>query len=102
MINLQIIDNIPDNLMLLMRFALQIGPIAQTVIIWSLAIAGMVLFVLLVPAIFWIINQQQQQQETENRRDSEDLRIPLNYGQYATIRILPAVKKITSKTDLFS
>ncbi|KAK9297159.1 hypothetical protein QLX08_009032 [Tetragonisca angustula] len=100
-----VINDVPDDLMILMRLALQIGPIGQTVIIWSLAIVGMVLFVLLVPAIFWIINQQQQQQETmqtENRRDSDDLRIPLNYGQYATIRILPAVRKIASKTDLFS
>lgn len=102
-----VIDNIPDNLMLLIRLGAQIGPIVQTVIIWLLAIAGIVIFMLLVPAMFSIINQQQQQQQqetmqTENRRNSDDLRIPLNYGQYATIRILPAVKKITSKTELFS
>ncbi|XP_076163556.1 scavenger receptor class B member 1 [Ptiloglossa arizonensis] len=95
------IPSVPDHLLLILKLALQVLPIAQTILIWLLAIAGVTMIVLSMPALLWTINQQQEALPSE-RRDSGDLRIPLNYGQYTTIRILPAIKKITSKTDLFS
>lgn len=48
----------------------------------------------------WILNESEQQINDE-RRESTDLRIPLGYGQYTAIRILPVIKKMTSKTELF-
>lgn len=95
------IPSIPDDLLFLLKLVLYILPITQTVIIWLLAIGGVTMIVLSIPAMLWTLNQQQEPLSIE-RRDSCDLRIPLNYGQYTTIRILPAIKKITSKTDLFS
>lgn len=96
-----VIPGLSNDLTLLLKLGLQIIPIAQTVIIWLLAIGGVTMLILSIPAMLWTINQQQETLPPE-RRDSCDLRIPLNYGQYTTIRILPAIKKITSKTDLFS
>ncbi|XP_029040309.1 scavenger receptor class B member 1 [Osmia bicornis bicornis] len=95
------IPSIPDDLLFLLKMVLYVLPIAQTVIIWLLAIGGATMIILSVPAMLWTINQQQVPLQVE-RKDSCDLRIPLNYGQYTTMRILPAIKKITSKTDLFS
>lgn len=83
-----------------MKLLLQIGPIVQTAIICLLAIAGGTTFLLSLIGMLWILNQQTEQHSDE-RRDSVDLKIPLGYGQYTAIRILPAIKKITSKTDLF-
>lgn len=95
------IPSIPDDLLFLIKLMLYVLPIVQTVIIWLLAIGGVTMILLSIPAMLWTINQQQETLPLE-RRESTDLRIPLNYGQYTTIRILPAIKKITSKTDLFS
>ncbi|KZC10300.1 PREDICTED: scavenger receptor class B member 1-like isoform X2 [Dufourea novaeangliae] len=95
------IPTLPSDLLLLLKLALHVLPIVQTVIIWLLAIAGVTMTMLSIPALLWTINQQQEELPPD-RRDSTDLRIPLNYGQYTTIHILPAIKKITSKTDLFS
>lgn len=89
------------NVLFLLKLVLQVLPIGQTVLIWFLAIAGITMMMLSVPAMLWVLNQQEVPLPPE-RRDSTDLRIPLNYGQYTTIRILPAIKKITSRTDLFS
>lgn len=83
------------------KLLLQIGPIVQTVMICLFAIAGVTTFLLSLIGMLWILNQQTEQ-NTDGRRDSIDLKIPLGYGQYTAIRILPAIKKITSKTDLFS
>ncbi|XP_076233540.1 scavenger receptor class B member 1 [Calliopsis andreniformis] len=90
-----------SDIMLILRLVLQVLPMAQTVLIWLLAIAGVTMVMLSIPAMLWTLNQSQEPLTSE-RRDSTDLKIPLNYGQYTTIRILPAIKKITSKTDLFS
>ncbi|XP_076618698.1 scavenger receptor class B member 1 [Colletes latitarsis] len=92
---------VPDDILLIMRLAIHVLPIAETVIMWLLAIAGVTMIVSSIPIMVRTINQQQTPLLYE-RRDSTDLRIPLNYGQYTTMRILPAIKKITSKTDLFS
>ncbi|XP_043262677.1 scavenger receptor class B member 1-like [Colletes gigas] len=91
----------PDDILLIMKLAVHVLPIAETVIMWLLAIAGVTMIVSSIPIMVRTINQQQTPLLYE-RRDSTDLRIPLNYGQYTTMRILPAIKKITSKTDLFS
>lgn len=94
-------DSLPNDLTFILKLILQICPMVQTVIIWLLAIAGMTMFVLSLLAILWTINQQQEPLPSE-RRESCDLRIPLNYSQYTTIRILPNIKKIRSKSNLFS
>ncbi|OAD57791.1 Scavenger receptor class B member 1, partial [Eufriesea mexicana] len=96
-----VIPPLKNDLLFLVKLILQILPITQMVIMCLLAIAGVTMFLLSIPAMLWTINQQQESLPSE-RRDSCDLRIPLNYGQYTTIHILPAIKKITSKTDLFS
>ncbi|XP_031366302.1 sensory neuron membrane protein 2 isoform X2 [Apis dorsata] len=96
-----VMDSLPNDLIFILKLMLQICPMVQTVIIWLLAIAGTTMFILSLLAILWIINQQQEPLPSE-RRESCDLRIPLNYNQYTTIRILPNIKKIRSKSDLFS
>ncbi|XP_016914043.1 scavenger receptor class B member 1-like [Apis cerana] len=95
-----VMDSLPNDLTFILKLILQICPMVQTVIIWLLGIAGMTMFVLSLLAILWTINQQQKPLPSE-RRESCDLRIPLNYNQYTTIRILPNIKK-KSKSDLFS
>ncbi|CAD6243103.1 GSCOCG00009640001-RA-CDS [Cotesia congregata] len=94
------IPSISPDLLMTMKLLLQIGPIVQTATICLLAIAGGTTFLLSLIGMLWILNQQTEQHSDE-RRDSVDLKIPLGYGQYTAIRILPAIKKITSKTDLF-
>ncbi|XP_016771066.1 scavenger receptor class B member 1 isoform X2 [Apis mellifera] len=96
-----VMDSLPNDLTFILKLILQICPMVETVIIWLLAIAGTTMFVLSLLAILWTINQQQEPLPSE-RRESCDLRIPLNYNQYTTIRILPNIKKIKSKSDLFS
>ncbi|CAL7951820.1 unnamed protein product [Xylocopa violacea] len=91
-----------SHLLLLVKLIIHIAPITQIVIMWLLAIAGVLMCLLSIPAMLWTINQQQESPLSSERRDSCDLRIPLNYGQYTTMHILPAIKKITSRTDIFS
>ncbi|XP_015601972.1 scavenger receptor class B member 1 isoform X2 [Cephus cinctus] len=94
------IPNLPSDLLLLLRLCLQVLPVVQTVLICLLGIVGVTTFFLSLIGSLWVLNQQQDE-EDKKRKDSCDLRIPLGYGQYTAIRILPAIKKITSKTDLF-
>lgn len=93
---------LPSHILFLVKLIVQIAPVTQIVIMWLLAIAGLLMCLLSIPAMLWTINQQQESPLPLERRDSCDLRIPLNYGQYTTMRILPAIKKITSRTDIFS
>ncbi|XP_066584676.1 scavenger receptor class B member 1-like [Prorops nasuta] len=99
------IPEMPSDLEFLMKLILQVMPVVQTVLICALAIAGVTTFLLSLIGTMWVLNQQQHhlhnQEDEVLRRDSTDLRIPLGYGQYSAIRILPAIKKITSKSDLF-
>ncbi|KAG7212604.1 hypothetical protein KM043_012897 [Ampulex compressa] len=95
------IESLPDDLLFLVKLSLTIVPIGQSILTYLLGIAGITMILLSLAATLWIFNQQQGEEET-CRRDSTDLRMPLGYGQYTTIRILPAIKKITSRTDLFS
>ncbi|KAK0095240.1 hypothetical protein PV326_008892 [Microctonus aethiopoides] len=95
-----IIPPITGKLVLLIKLLLQIGPLLQTSLICLAAIAGVTTFILSVVGLMWVLNQQTDDFNDE-RRDSTDLRISFGYGQYTAIRILPAIKKITSKTDLF-
>ncbi|XP_076687354.1 scavenger receptor class B member 1 [Andrena cerasifolii] len=94
------IPSMPSDIEFILTLALYVLPIVQTVFLWLLAIMAVTLIMLSVPAMLWTLNQQEPL--SSDRRDSTDLRIPLNYGQYTTMHILPAIKKITSKTDLFS
>ncbi|XP_026673860.1 scavenger receptor class B member 1-like isoform X2 [Ceratina calcarata] len=96
-----VIPELSSELDFLLKVVLIVLPITQTIIISLLAFIGVTMFVLSIFSMLWTINQQQEPLSSE-RRDSCDLRIPLNYGQYSAIHILPAIKKITSKTDLFS
>ncbi|XP_014227323.1 scavenger receptor class B member 1-like [Trichogramma pretiosum] len=97
------IPKLPADLMLLLRLALVIGPISQLVLVIILALAGAVCVCWALARTVMIVHEHQQEEarRDKERRDSADLRIPLGYGQYTAIRILPAIKKITSKTDLF-
>lgn len=83
-----------------MKLLLNIAPIAQTSFIYLLIISGILTFFLSLFGVLWIIKQSEQQMNDE-RRDSADLRIPLGYGQYTAIHILPVIKKMTSRTELF-
>lgn len=98
----QYIPGMPTDLLRLIKLLLQVAPVLQTVTICILAITGVTTFVLSLVGTVWIVNQQNEEmKKNSERRDSTELRIPLGYGQYTAIRILPAIKKITSKTDLF-
>ncbi|XP_076753983.1 platelet glycoprotein 4 [Xylocopa sonorina] len=96
------IPMLSSNLLLLVKLVIHIAPVTQIVIMWLLAVAGVLMCLLSIPAMLRTINQQQESPLSLERRDSCDLRIPLNYGQYTTMHILPAIKKITSRTDIFS
>ncbi|XP_043595440.1 scavenger receptor class B member 1-like isoform X2 [Bombus pyrosoma] len=85
-----VIPQVPSDLLFLVKLLLQVGPIMQEVLIWLLAIAGVTMFVLLITTL-WTTKQQQQSLPVD-RRDSYDLRVPLHYGQYTTIKILSAIK----------
>ncbi|XP_012256013.2 scavenger receptor class B member 1-like [Athalia rosae] len=93
------IPELPADLILLMRLGLQIIPIVQTTIVAILGVVGLSTFALSLLKTLWIVYQQEE--EDSKREDGNDLKISLGYGQYSAIRILPAIKKITSKTDLF-
>ncbi|EFN62240.1 Scavenger receptor class B member 1 [Camponotus floridanus] len=95
---------LPTYLYILLILILQILPIAQTVLIYLLGIIGMMMIVLSLTSTLRIFNKQQQEQEQEAIRslNNPDLKIPLCNGQYNSINILPIIKKITSKTDLFT
>nr|UEN71287.1 sensory neuron membrane protein 2 [Gregopimpla kuwanae] len=97
------IPRMPSDLMYLIKLLLNVAPVVQTVTIVILAITGVTTFLLSLIGSLWVLNQQTGEDihMTGERRESTDLRIPLGYGQYTAIRILPAIKKITSKTDLF-
>ncbi|KAF7987420.1 hypothetical protein HCN44_003182 [Aphidius gifuensis] len=89
-----------NEILFLMKLLLNIAPIAQTSFIYLLIISGILTFFLSLFGVLWIIKQSEQQMNDE-RRDSADLRIPLGYGQYTAIHILPVIKKMTSRTELF-
>ncbi|XP_043287176.1 scavenger receptor class B member 1 [Venturia canescens] len=96
------IPRMPSDLLRLVKLLVQVAPILQTVTICILAITGVTTFVLFLISTLWVLNQQNEEmKKNSERRESAELRIPLGYGQYTAIRILPAIKKITSKTDLF-
>lgn len=97
-----IIPKLPSSWSSFVKMVVVVFPVVQTVIIYVLAIAGVTMIVLSLAATLWVFNQQQPHEQDRDRRESADLRIPLGYGQYTAIRILPSIKKITSKTDLFS
>lgn len=96
-----VIPSVSNELMFIMRLALHVTPMIFTMIFYLLAIAGATCLVLSLATMIWVINQQPSQQALQ-RKDSADLRIPLSHGHYTTIRILPSIKKITSRTDLFT
>ena len=100
------IPSLPDDYLLLLKFALNIAPVLQVVFVILLAIGGVATVVYSLVRTVFIIQQEQEEAAIVNdRRDSmTDLRTPLGFlrdGQYTSIRILPAIKKITSRTDLF-
>ncbi|XP_046615004.1 scavenger receptor class B member 1 [Neodiprion virginianus] len=94
------IPELPSDLILLLRLGLQIGPVVQTVVISILGVIGVTTFIFSLLKTVWIVHQQAE--EDSKSEDSNDLKISLGYGQYSSIRILPAIKKITSRTDLFA
>ncbi|OXU24944.1 hypothetical protein TSAR_015667 [Trichomalopsis sarcophagae] len=99
----QEIASLPDDLMLLLQLGINVAPVIQLVFVILLAIGGLASICWSLLRALLIVQEEQQRQEAADmeRRESTDLRIPLDYGQYTAIRILPAIKKITSKTDLF-
>ncbi|XP_015123047.1 scavenger receptor class B member 1 [Diachasma alloeum] len=88
-----------NDLIPIMHLLLVVAPIAQTTLTYILAIAGITTFILSLVGTLWMLNQTEEYHD--EMRDSVDLRMPLGMGQYTAIHILPAIKKITSKTDLF-
>ncbi|XP_001600667.2 scavenger receptor class B member 1 [Nasonia vitripennis] len=97
------IASLPDDLMLLLQLGINVAPLVQLVSLILLALGGLASICWSLLRALLIVQEEQQRQEAADaeRRDSTDPRIPLDYGQYTAIRILPAIKKITSKTDLF-
>lgn len=94
------IPELTGHLMFIVKMILIVGPMIFTVVTCLLGIAGVTCLVLSLATTMWVINQQPDEQNLQ-RKDSADLRIPLSHGHYTTIRILPSINKITSKTDLF-
>lgn len=100
------IQSLPTYLHILLKLILQILPVAQTVLMYLLGIIGVTTIMLSLTSALRMLNEQQQEQEQEAIKslDNPDLKIPLCNGgnQYTSINILPVIKKITSKTDLFT
>lgn len=96
----------PTHLYIILILLLQILPIVQTVLLYLLGIIGMIMIVLSLTSTLRIFNKQQQEQEQEQEAirslDNSDLKIPLCNGQYTSINILPVIKNVTSKIDLFT
>ncbi|XP_014207887.1 scavenger receptor class B member 1 [Copidosoma floridanum] len=101
-----VIPEIPPNLMFLLRLAITIAPVGQTIFAIVFGVFGLGVICWSLARAFLVLHQQQQEEAAagdyfERRDSTTELRIPLGYGPYTSIRILPAIKKITSKTDLF-
>lgn len=86
--------------MVLLQLAVNIGPVFQLMCVVLLGIGGMAMVCYSLMRSLSIAHREAALID-EDGKNSTDLRIPRGYGQYTAIRILPAVKKITSRTDLF-
>ncbi|KAH0951798.1 hypothetical protein HN011_007991 [Eciton burchellii] len=92
----------PTYLSIILKLSLKILPVVQTVLIYLLGIISITMIVTSLISTLWILKrQEEQEQETIKTIDNPDMRIPL-YGQYTAIKILPTIKKITSRTELFT
>ncbi|KAI4487717.1 hypothetical protein M0802_011907 [Mischocyttarus mexicanus] len=91
-----------SDLLFLLRLIIVVLPLAQTMIMYLLIITGLTLIALSLVSSIWIFNQHRNERSEFIRRDSADLRIPLKCDQNTTIRILPNIENIKSKSDLCS
>ncbi|XP_072758180.1 scavenger receptor class B member 1 [Anoplolepis gracilipes] len=98
------IPSLSSEIQILLKIILNILPVIQTVLIYLLGIIGIITIMLSLTFTLRILNKKKQEQEQEAIKslDNPDLRIPLCNGQYTSINILPVIKKITSKSDLFT
>lgn len=93
---------LPNDVKFLMLLAVKIAPLCQTVIVYLLIITSVICLILCMIGTVLVINQERERKERE-LGESVDFRLPLENGQYTAIRILPsALRKISSKTSLFS
>lgn len=98
-----IIPSLPLYLKIGVQLVLQVFPVVQAVLMYLLGVAGVTTIILSLIVFLRILTQQQKKkQEMIKTIDNSDLKIPLCNGQYSSINIFPTLKKITSKTDLFS
>ncbi|XP_058806100.1 scavenger receptor class B member 1 [Phymastichus coffea] len=99
-----VIPGLPDDILFLMKFSINVAPIIQQIIVILLAIIGLALICWSLVRVVVIVQEEQEEAivASKERRDSNDPRVPLGYGQYTAIHILPAIKKMSSKVDLFS
>ncbi|KAL6433334.1 hypothetical protein ACFW04_006477 [Cataglyphis niger] len=100
------IQSLPIHIHILIKLILEILPMAQTVLMYLLSIIGVTMIVLPLTSALRMLNEQQQEQEQKAIKslDNSDLTVPLCNGgsQYTAINIFPMIKKITSKSDLFT
>ncbi|XP_050453412.1 scavenger receptor class B member 1-like [Cataglyphis hispanica] len=100
------IRSLPTHIHILVKLIIQILPMVQTVLMYLLSIIGVMMIVLPLISALRMLNEQQQEREQEAIKslDNSDLKVPLcnRGGQYTAINIFPMIKKITSKTDLFT
>ncbi|EZA62097.1 hypothetical protein DMN91_007879 [Ooceraea biroi] len=95
--------SLPTNLYIILKLTLQILPVAQTVFMYLLGIISITLIIISLISIVWTLKRQEQHdQETIKTVDNPDMRIPLYNGQYTAIKILPTIKKMTSRTEFFT
>lgn len=88
---------------IMLKLALQIAPIAQTVFMYVLGISSITMIIIsLISTVRILKRQEQEEQNTIKTIDNPDMRMPLYNGQYTAIKILPTLKKITSRTELFT
>lgn len=101
---LQEIPNLPDEIVSLLKLGIVVAPMIQKILVIVIAITGLVLICWSLARVILIVQHEQEETVVANkeRRDSTDPRIPLGYGQYTAIHILPAIKKMSSKVDLFT
>jgi len=96
-------QSFPTYLSIILKLSLEILPVVQTILIYLLGIISIMMIATSLISTLWILKrQEEQEQETIKTIDNPDMRIPLYNGQYTAIKILPTIKKITSRTELFT
>ncbi|KAJ8688359.1 hypothetical protein QAD02_024154 [Eretmocerus hayati] len=97
------IPSLPTDIELLLKLGVVFAPMGQVAFVFILGLGGLSLICYALARLSLIL-QEEQRREAAAATARRDSRIPLGAATQlcTSIHILPAVKKFTSKSDLFS